>query len=507
MKNIINNIIQHTPTYCDKHYYIKTQKIYIPFSKLTIHCIEKDIFQLDPIFESVMLLIAEGMTELKHIADTLGMSDDVFNEAVVDMAHGDYVYISAGTIDLTDKGRSALKENSRIERKRIELPNVFSDLITGKVYDANIICANPRGWYVPLEPVVNIDDEYFSEHFKEIKNLHKLRQKQYQINENAPVEKELEKIIGAEQSIVYVEKELYIYKNTETGELYFKLNDDDGEDSYTTQLYKQLNQGPMTDKQLHFFEMINKKNVSYCCFTPDPSLLKQTESIRQLLHSNVDYDEKEEAFFQKHYALHDREYVSYITNSSRFFKFDYILIVCSDDINTLLSDSLCSQLKTISENIPVFIVYNGNDERSKNSISYFFQEKESFKKLCLLSKEDLDIKLGEQVNYICYYPMMIANITNYTTVTEFKNKDDSPREIAYSVQIYDFDKKMVETTAKKIIKICPEIQECLEKPLPKKVVFQKKKGRNIKSSNFSKSNKTRAGYRKKPPKRPQRDKQ
>ena len=56
---------------------------------------------------------------------------------------------------------------------------------------------------------------------------------------------------------------------------------------------------------------------------------------------------------------------------------------------------------------------------------------------------------------------MIVNIMEYTTITEFEYKD-LPGRIAYSVQIYDFNKKTVESTAEKIIGICPKINEHLE---------------------------------------------
>ena len=463
MKNIINDIKEHTPTHLDGYYYIKTQKKYIPFSELTIHGIEKDVSQLDPFFESVMCLVAEGITSIKHVSEILGIFGGVFDQAVMDMAHTDYVSLSEECIYLTSKGETALNKNTHIERKNIDLQKVFVDLITGKVYDAGeITCTNLKRMHIPLDPVVDIDDEYFGKHFKEIKNLHELRQKRYQINENAPIEKELEKITGYEQSIVYVEKEMYIFKSIRSDELQFRLNDDDVEGSYLTQFFKQFNQELINGNQKFFFEMINKDSEYATCFTPDSELLKQTENIRNVILSSASNDEKEETFLQRHYALNDSEYVSCITNSSRFFKFDYILIVCPDNTNTLLSDSFCSQLRVFSENIPVFIVYEDDeDKRNRKSIDYFFPQTDRGKKLYLLSETHLNKKLGKHESYVCYYPKMIVNIMEYTTITEFEYKD-LPGRIAYSVQIYDFNKKTVESTAEKIIGICPNINEHLE---------------------------------------------
>lgn len=492
MKNIINDIKNHTPADLDGYYYIKTQKICIPFSNLTIHGIEKDISQLNPFFLSVMQLAAEEITDQGKISGILGMSDDVFNEAVADLAHIDYVSLSEGKITLTDKGKKALKHNKHIERRQIDLKNVFVDLITGKVCE-DITYANPRGQYIPLEPVVDIDDEYFSEHFKEIKELHGLRQKQYQINEKVPVNKELEKITGYEQSIVYVEKELYIYRSIGSDELQFQLNDDDAESSYQTQFFKQFNQELINGNRRFFFENVKTDFKYHTVFSPDPELLKQTENIRKIILSAASNDEKEEAFLQRHYALNDSEYVSFITNSSRFFKLDYILIVCSDNVNILLTDAFCSQLRGISENIPVFIVYEDDkDKRNRESIDHLFPKAERRKKLYLIPQVHINKNLGKQESCICYYPKTVVNITKHTSITEFGDKN-SPRHIAYSEQIYDFDKGKIEAAAKKIIEIFPDIKQNLEDASPQKAVPKNSKGKNVNlnlSSNYSKPKNT-----------------
>ena len=494
MKNIINDIREQTPPHWKGYYYIKTQKIYIPFSKLTIHSIEKDIFELDPFFLGVMQLAAERITRLENIEDILGIAGNVLSEAVADMAHIDYVSLSEGNIYLTNKGKKALAQNERVVRKNIDMQNVFVDLITGKVHDADIAFTNPRGRYVPLMPVVKIDNEYFSEHYKELRDLHKLRQKQYQINENAPIEKVLEKVTGYEQSIVYVEKELYIYKSIGSNELQYKFNDDDVEGSYLTQFFKQFNQELINGNQRFFFGMNNKNSEFVPCYSPDSELLKQTENLRKVILSSTSIDEKEEAFWQRHYALNDSEYVSFITNSSRLFKFDYIIIICHDNPNTLFSDSYCSQLIALSKKIPVFIVYeSGEDKRNQDSINLFFPEEGCGEKLYLLPEENLNKKLGKQESCICYYPKMTVNITTHTSLTEFGDKN-SPRRIAYSAQIYEFDKKTIEATAKKIIELFPEIRQSLVDTSSKKSIPQNNISKNVQStasSDYSKSKNSR----------------
>lgn len=508
MNNIINDIKNHTPACLDGYYYIKTQKICIPFSNLTIHGVEKDISQLNPFFLSVMQLADEEINYQGKIAGILGMSDDVFNEAVADLAHIDYVSLSEGKITLTDKGKKALKHNKHIERRQIDLKNVLVDLITGKVRE-DITYANTRGQYIPLEPVVDIDDEYFSEHFKEIKELHGLRQKQYQINEKAPVNKELEKITGYEQSIVYVEKDLYIYRSIGSDELQFRLNDDDAESSYQTQFFKQFNQELINGNRRFFFENVKTDFKYHTVFSPDPELFKQTENVRNIILSPVSDDEKEAAFLQRHYALNDSEYVSFITNSSRSFKFDHILIVCSDNVNFLLTDAFCAQLRGISENIPVVIVYEDDkDKRNKASIDHLFPKTERGRKLYLIPQVNINKNLEKQESCICYYPKMIVNITKHTSITEFGDKN-SPRHIAYSAQIYDFDKKSIESAVQKIIENFPDIKQNIEDTSPPKTVLKNNSGKNVDltiPSNYSKPKKYNGGNGMKHPPRHKRDK-
>lgn len=57
MKNLINDVKRHTPKPIPGYHYLKTQKIYIPFTKVTIECLTRKISELNLFFESILKLI------------------------------------------------------------------------------------------------------------------------------------------------------------------------------------------------------------------------------------------------------------------------------------------------------------------------------------------------------------------------------------------------------------------------------------------------------------------
>lgn len=466
MNNIIHDIKRRTPSCPEGYCYIMTRKIYIPFSKFTIHCIEKDISQLDLIARSVLQIVETGIHDLVCIRSILGISDSIFNEVVTDMAHIDLVFLSAGNIGLTTKGIKALKENTRIVREKIDMRNIYVDLITGELHDGETQCMIPKGRYIPLDPTVVINDGYLGAHFKELKEIHELRRGEYQIGRQAHVTRELEKITGYEEALMYVEKNLHIYISVSSEELRYSF-DDDPDEVYLNQFFKQFGREQLIGNAKYFFERVNSEQEPPP-FKPDPELLAQTEHVRRIVLSSASDDDKEDAYRQRHYAICDREYVSFLSNSGKLFRFDHILIMCSD-INMLLSDTFCSQLKSVSDNIPVLIVSDGGRDVDQKSLVHFFSKEDHGGKLKLLSVPNLAYKLGKQGGgYICFYPGLIVDITKHTAPTEFR-VGDRLGMIAFSEEIYDLDKRSVETAVKDMAEICPEITSFIAPPAPKKV--------------------------------------
>ena len=74
MKKIIDDVKRYTPKGIPGYYYLKTQKIYIPYMKITLECLTKKISELNLFFESILKLIEISVKDINVIADILGVS-------------------------------------------------------------------------------------------------------------------------------------------------------------------------------------------------------------------------------------------------------------------------------------------------------------------------------------------------------------------------------------------------------------------------------------------------
>ena len=197
MKHLIDDIKRHTPKSIPGYYYLKTQNIYIPFMKVTIECLTRKISELNLFFESVLKLIEISVTDINEIADILGVSYSIVKEAIIDMVSVDYIYASENNLDITAKGKAALKTRQRVDIQKTYLKDIIVDMITGVVYDADTVkVSNPHPRDVLLESVIKIDSSYLDSHFKEINSLYQLSLKNNSIFGNSSVTRELYKIIG-----------------------------------------------------------------------------------------------------------------------------------------------------------------------------------------------------------------------------------------------------------------------------------------------------------------------
>ena len=378
MKHLIDDIKRHTPKSIPGYYYLKTQNIYIPFMKVTIECLTRKISELNLFFESVLKLIEISVTDINEIADILGVSYSIVKEAIIDMVSVDYIYASENNLDITAKGKAALKTRQRVDIQKTYLKDIIVDMITGVVYDADTVkVSNPHPRDVLLESVIKIDSSYLDSHFQEINSLYQLSLKNNSIFGNSSVTSELYKIIGISYSeLHYAENRVYMYKSESSDELKFEFFLDDS-DKYKNEFYTQMKEH-CRPCQEYFFEK-SRDFVNRIAGQPikiEPSLIEQAEIARKMLFAdNVADDTKTDIFTKKRYALNDREYMSYLYNS-KVLKYKRIF-VCSNHVNGLLSYSFCSQLNVLAEKIPVFLIYNKNEYGAEKTIRYFFRNPSS----------------------------------------------------------------------------------------------------------------------------------
>ena len=212
MKKIIDDVKRYTPKAIPGYYYLKTQKIYIPYMKITLECLTKKISELNLFFESILKLIEISVKDLNVIADILGVSYDIIKEAVIDMVSIDYIYASENSLGITNKGRKVLESGERVDIKKTYLKDIMIDAITGIVYDADTVkVSEPGKRDVLLESIVKIDSSYLDSHFQEINNLYQSQLKSNSFFGDKAITSELYKIIDISYSeLHYVENKVYI---------------------------------------------------------------------------------------------------------------------------------------------------------------------------------------------------------------------------------------------------------------------------------------------------------
>ncbi|EJU21579.1 hypothetical protein HMPREF1143_0216 [Peptoanaerobacter stomatis] len=438
MKNLIDDVKRHTSKIIPGYEYIKTQKVYIPFKKITIECQIRKVSELNLFFESILRLIEISVKKIVEISEILGVSDDIIKEAVVDMVNINYVFVSEGIITITEKGKLALKTKQTIDIKKYYLQDLIVDMVTGSIYDLDSIrLSKPQRRSVVLEEVINVDNEYLDMNFKKINNAYQLQQKNNSVFENDAIINEIYKIIGISYSeLCYFENSIYIYKSESSNELLFDLSNDSN-DKYKNEFYNQLKDS-YRPCQEYFFEknrtLINKTTKRNT--EKELNRLLQTKALKELLFSDEVNDEKMfSSFTQDRYSLNDSEYLSYFYYP-KAFQYNEIYI-CSDNLGRLISNELCYQIKIISNNTPIYIIYNKNEYKIKDSIGYFFNEHKE--NLHFIPKDTV----GE--NSICFYPDVIMDLQEQI-VTAF----DKP--ISYLQISCTFNKEFITNKISEIIR-------------------------------------------------------
>jgi len=437
MKNLIDDVRRHTPKLIPGYNYIKTQSIYIPFKKVTLECLSRKISELNLFFESILKLIDISVKNTNEIADILGVSLSVVNEAVVDMVNIDYIFASEGVLKITEKGMKALETRKKVTIQKNYLKDLIVDMITGTIYDANSLRLSKAGSRnVMLEAVINIDDTYLDTHFQEINSIYQLQQKNNSVFGNSAITNELYKIIGVSYTeLHYLESKVYIYKSDSSDELFFVFTND-SYDKYKNEFYNQLKES-FRPCQEYFFEkdrdfineIKNRENEI------DEKKEFQTQVVSKFLFSDKTSEEDLlDAFTQDRYSLNDTEYLSYLYYPKAFgYRRIY---VCSNNLGRLLSNAFCSQINILAEKISVFIVYNKNEYGIERSIRHFFKEPK--KNLHLIPKENVDD------NIICFHSEVLMYLQEHI-VTVFD------RPISYLQLECCFDKQQVEYEMNRVI--------------------------------------------------------
>lgn len=409
MNEIIKDIRNNMPNEIDGFSIKKIQKIYIPYKEIGIECLIQNISEINLFFETILKLMDIGINDIKDISYILGVEENILTEAVSDMAINDYISISKKRLKITTKGEKILRDRKSIEIRKQNINTVMVNLITGEIFDkGEQIFKEIDNYDICLNEEIEINKDFLDLNFDLVNKVFQ-EQQDYnnKIYNNSNVKKELSKIVDINyQKLVYLEKEVYVYKNDNSNEIQLYIKSDNKENVYRNCLYKQIAQGtyPSLDR---FFTNKSYKDINFDCKV-DENLDNQTKKITNMLYdSNIDIDKINEIWAtQKRYLISDREFINYFVYSDKI-SFDKIVIY-TNNIKNILSEQICNKIIEISKSKYVIIIYDKDEYGSSSIIKKFLKDK-------VKSKSKLIIKEGENIKdtFIFFDPLFFLKIEEY----------------------------------------------------------------------------------------------
>ena len=243
------------------------------------------------------------------------------------------------------------------------------DLITGNICDgSNMKTLKINKSEICLDNQVEINKSFLDSNFNVVNQVYHQKQDNDKMFTSLDNNKELYKIIGVYyQNLVYVANEVLIYENENSDEIQIQLKNDMN-DNYRNCLYSQLLNGihPCLDS---FFEndRDSVRKIMQNTKPLDQELILATQNALTNLRL---YDELDKfdisQFTQRRYLLTDKEYVNYFSYSDELF-FD-ILLIKTNRIKSMLSNSIFEEISRIAEKRTVVFIYDKNEYKDRKSV-------------------------------------------------------------------------------------------------------------------------------------------
>ena len=409
MSNLIKTILSKCPPEVPDFICIKSTDVFFPYMEIGVDCLVRDISELSLVFEVILSLTEINVCSINDICSILGLSFDIVKEVVVDLVSLDYVTASEASIRITDKGMHALKSKKSIQIKKYNLNNVAIDLITGKIFDIDSITfESVSKQSICFQGNVYVDLAYLERNMQDIKLLFDAQQKA--INEQyRKSTKELYRMISIHhQKLKYIKKKLYIYKSINSEDLQFYL-DNEPEGAYHDAMYEQL-KGQLAPSLERFFESDREFKKKAGNFSFDSEKYSKMIELKGVLSSQLEsiLVLDTDFFCGKRYSFFDNEYLYYFENDKEI---NYKqLIIYSNRINSILNRSIYEEIKRISENKSVYIIYDKNEYNAKGSIEFFIPN-DKRKNIHIIESSDISQSI------ICFSDSLMIDLEEYALST------------------------------------------------------------------------------------------
>ena len=437
MEHIIKSIARDIPKEMKNHHLIKRQDIYVPYREIGVVCLTRDTAEINLFYETILKFIDIGVCDINEISEIMGVEFKLLKEVIVDMIEEQYLATSQNQISMTQRGRKALKTRQLVTIQKRNINQIMVDMITGTFEESdNIIISQVKKQDLCLNEEISITKEFLETNYAEINEIYQKNQIESSVFFVHNVSRELYKILDvAYDRLVFVKKELLIYKNNDVDDYEFVISKDSG-DKYINAFYAQVKDITFPGLENVFERDWNFVKDCEPVRREESVERKQTDKLTNLLHNCDAVTEEIELEFTKPRCLIDNKEIEKYFLYQNEIKHEGI-IISSNRLRKLLNFKEIDSLNNSGKK-KVIIVYDGTEYDIENYIKKQFEPLIKQGRLYLVKKSELSD------SYVCFYPKV--NIMLKESVAKVFN-----RTIAILEGKIEFDSNVIEEKMKEII--------------------------------------------------------
>lgn len=412
MKALAESVIIKIPKRVKNCHLIKRQKIYIPFHEIGLSCLTKDTSEINLFFETILSLLEKGIADIPEICEIMGIEYNLMKEVIVDLIEEGHVVTSANKLFITPKGKLVLQKREIVVIRKTGINQILINMLTGEIRNNESVSTVkvPKDG-VCLNEVINIDEEYLENHYVDFNEVYMKQQVEYAIFGTSTLQRELYKILEKSYDrLQYVEEELLIYENDESGELEFRITND-AADRYINCFYAQVKDVVSTGMD-NFFE----RNRKFIATHQSSVLVNKEEKARKNIFLDATYetddisDELIEQYLESRELIDDNEIREVLLYASQS-KCEGV-IISAERFQRVVGSNISINM---NKGRLIYIIFDRNEFKIREYLESRFGEQIRDKKIILIEKNGVD------KNFVCLYPLVLVEYIEY-----FKNVFNKP---------------------------------------------------------------------------------
>lgn len=373
------------------HDFICKTSLYIPFKHIGINALVRKEIPLPLEEEMILKLLKLKHKKICDISQFMGIEEDILGHILGEMSLKELIYVKGEIITITPKGENTLKKLLQIVIKQ-ETISLVLDGISGEFSnEQNGKNKIPRGCPC-LDTNMIINQDFLEKNISDIEKQYIDIQSAYNENASMVSNNQIYQLIDLDyDNTVYVEKKLLIYKNSKDNDFSFEICSND---NYVAEVRKQISYSSGMKPLLRSKMDIEKYRSNSSDI--DSVLRENFDKLNVAIRENgIDIDD----LYFKNRLMLDKEYIE-ILLQIKDIKPQKIYI-SSSALDSVCNGSVMPGLYNFCDKIPMCIVYDENDYKSKMSAQSISSAK---KKINMIK----DSKLSK--TQIILYPHCVINV-------------------------------------------------------------------------------------------------